>query len=92
MAKTCQYCLEEFENAGAHERFCKKNPNRDIPFSKKGTKIKVDEYIKEKPLSSIISEIRQILTQHRSRMEIKTVEQNGTVEEIEIIARIQVRR
>ena len=80
----CQYCGEIFKSPKVHERFCEKRPL--------GNGIIVDEYIQEKPLSSIISEIRQILRQHRSRMEIKTIEQNGTVEEIEIIARMQLRR
>ena len=81
MTGICPNCGKECKNVGSHLRHCKYR-NRLI----------VDEYIKEKPLSSIISEIKEILKQHQNQIEVKTIERNGTTEEIEIVARIHLRR
>ena len=88
---TCPYCGEFKKNLGAHKRFCK-----DLPEKEKGwpweNDIVVDDYLPEKPLSSIISEIKQTLRQYRTQIEVKTVERGGKTDEIEILARIQLRR
>ncbi len=49
-----------------------------------------DEFIKEKPLSILISELRQILNRYQSQITVKTFEKNGKTSEIEITARIQL--
>ena len=49
-----------------------------------------DEFIKEKPLSLLISELRQILNRFQSQITVKTFEKNGKTSEIEITARIQL--
>ena len=78
----CPLCgRTNIKNLGSHMRHCKKRMG-----------VVVDDYLPEKPLSSIISDIKQILKQYQKQIEVKTIERNGTTEEIEIIARIQIRR
>jgi len=84
MKGTCQYCGKECKNVGSHERWCKERTPKEL--------VVVDDYLPEKPLSSIISEIKEILKQYQKQIEVRTIERNGTTEEIEIIARIQLRR
>jgi hypothetical protein len=86
--KPCPYCGELKKNVGAHKRHCKKRQSTNEYC----VDVLVDDYIEEKPLSSIISEIKQILKQYQKQITVTTTERNGTTEEIEIIARIQVRR
>lgn len=81
MKGICPNCGKECKNLGSHLRFCQK-----------GDKIKVDNYIPEQPLSSIISEIREILKRYQHQLQVKTTERDGRTEEVEIIARFQIRR
>jgi len=91
MKGPCQYCGEIFDNPKVHERFCKKRPSdkEGWPYEQN---IIVDNYIPEKPLSIIISEIRNVLRSYKHCLEVKTMERNGTTEEIEIVVRFQTRR
>jgi len=84
MKGTCQYCGKDCKNVGSHERWCKERIQKELVI--------VDEYLPEKPLSSIISEIKQVLKQYQKQIVVTTIERNGSTEEIEIIARIQLRR
>ena len=77
----CPECGGEFKNLGAHKRFCSAKPQ-----------IKVDDYIKEKPLSSIIADIRDVLKSVQHEMTVKTVADNGVTKLVEITARFQIRR
>ena len=77
----CPDCGKPVKNLGVHKRFCKaKQP------------VVLDDYIQEKPLSSLVAEIREILKAYRYQLEIKTVEVGNKTESAEILARIQLRR
>jgi len=82
---TCPHCGAFKKNLGSHMRHC--TSGADGVF-----KIKVDDYLPEKPLSSVISDIKQVLRQYRAEIEVTTIERGGTTEEIEILTRIQLRR
>jgi hypothetical protein len=77
----CSECGGEFKNLGAHKRFCKKTE----------VNIVVDDYM-EKPLSSVIAEIRQILRAFQHNITVTTVFSGGVTETVEITARFQPRR
>lgn len=81
----CPVCNKEFKNLGSHIFHAHK---KDLPEES----MVVDEYIQEKPLSDLISQLRQILKQYQSSLTVTTVEKNGTVSEIQISARIQTGR
>ncbi len=78
----CEICGEEFKNLGSHK------------FAKHGiaAAITVDEHLSDKQLSSLISEMRTILKPYVNELTVKTIEAGGSVKEIEITARIQLRR
>jgi len=79
----CPDCGGEFKNLGAHKRFCKQ------PVS---NLIQVDDYIKEKPLSSIISDIEDILKSVQHQLQVSVTSDNGKESEVELIVRFQTRR
>ena len=89
MRGVCPNCQKEFANLGSHMRFCKvRLINKEI-----------DEYpdlvvdkIAEKPLSSMIAEIENILKAAQHSLEIIVTKQNGTVSDVELKARFQIRR
>ena len=77
----CPDCGGIFKNIGAHKRFCKAvRP-----------KLVVDDYM-EKPLSSIISGIREVLKSHQYQITVTTTENNGVAEDVELKVRFQLRR
>ena len=53
-------------------------------------KIKVDSIIQEKPLSELISEIKDLLKPYQNKFTITVFENGGRIKEIEITARIQL--
>ena len=77
----CPQCGEDKKNLGAHMRFCKA-----------ASEIIADNYIKEQRLSDLVIELRQILDKHPHSLEIKTVEDAGVTNYVEITARIPTRR
>lgn len=76
----CPDCGGEFKNLGAHKRFC----------NQKGERI-VDNYLMEKPLSSVISDIRDILKRYHEEIEVTTIEKDGMTS-VELTVRFQSRR
>lgn len=74
----CDKCGDWFVNLGAHQRFCGNNRLETITV--------------DKPLDSLVSDIRQLLTRYQNQLTITTVEQSGSIEEVEIKARIRMRR
>jgi|TARA_Y100000310_G_scaffold270027_1_gene283619 hypothetical protein len=91
MKKTCPHCGKEKKNLGAHLRFCKKKIISDV-IEDKLPSIVEDDYIKEKPLSSLVSDMKKLLHQYQTEFRITTFEMGGTIKEVEIVARIQLRR
>jgi hypothetical protein len=85
----CPECGGEFKNLGVHKRFCKPTVIEEVSRIKN---IKVDDYIEEKPLSSVIAEIRGILKSFQHEITVKTVFSGGVTESVEIRARFQPRR
>lgn len=83
MKKKCPKCNKQFDNLGAHQRFCK--AEKAVPGP---VEIVVDEYMVEKPLSSVISEIEELLIPFRHTFEVRIVKD----EMVEITARIPIRR
>ena len=81
--KVCPVCGESFKRLDVHMR--KAHPEEA------GQPLQVDEYIADKRLSSLLSDMRQLLMQYRSAIEIKVAERNGKPESVEIVARIQIR-
>ncbi len=53
-------------------------------------RIVVDEPIKEKPLSDLISDIKQLVKRYRNQITTKISEKDGKVSEIMIEVRIQL--
>jgi hypothetical protein len=81
---TCEICGEEVKNLGVHKYHRHKETWEP--------KLVVDEHLPDKQLSVLVSDLKALLRQYRSDITVKTVEQGGTVSEIEITARIQLRR
>lgn len=80
----CELCGEEVKNLGVHKYHKHKETLAEV--------LVVDEHLPDKQLSRLISDVKELLRQYRSDITVKTVEQNGVVSEIEITARIQLRR
>jgi hypothetical protein len=76
----CPKCGGEFKNLGVHTRFCKDST------------ITVDDYIKEKLLSSIISGIEDILRSVQHQLQVSVTSDNGKESEVELKVRFQIRR
>ena len=95
----CPECGGEFKNLGVHQRWCKPKgkplvevlAGDYIEEKPQLEEIKVDDYL-EKPLSSIIAEIREILRSLQHEITVKTVFSGGVTESVEITARFQPRR
>ena len=79
--KQCDICGGMYHNVGAHKAQAHKESNRLV----------VDEYTEE-TLSSLLSEIKQLLRNYRSEIVVKTIELDGTVETVEINAKIHINR
>jgi hypothetical protein len=78
----CPDCgKENLKNLGVHRRFCTGSANGII----------VDNHIKEKRLSDLITELRSILDRHRHSLEVKTFEEAGDGY-VQITAKIPIRR
>lgn len=86
MKTICPDCNMEVSNLGAHRYQKHREKSEDKPS------ISIDNHLQDKQLSSIISDLKNILKQYSYGLTVKTVETNGTASEIEIIARIQPRR
>ena len=78
----CPECGKEFKNLGAHIYQAHKKERVVIT--------EPDDYIPEKPLRELLSEIRQILNRYQNRITVTTTEQGGKTELVEILARIQI--
>ena len=76
----CPDCQKEFKNLGAHQRFCK------------GVGIVEDNYIPEKRLSTLVSDMRTLLVSYSHTLEVKTIEESGVTGYVEITARFPIRR
>ncbi len=84
MKGLCQECGKECENLGAHRRFCKGTP------APEKERLVVDEMTSDKPLSTLLNDIKEILRKYRSSVSVKVSENGGKPYEVEIIARIQL--
>jgi len=87
----CDICGGEFKNLGVH----KFHAHRDK--LKPGEIIEVDnpselfvDDITEKPLSELISQIKEPMKRYQNQITTRIFEKNGKVSEIEITARIQL--
>ncbi len=78
----CEICGKECDNLGAHMY---QKHREALPLE-----IKVDETIKEKPLSELVSEMKDLLKPYQNEISIRTFEKGGKLKEIEITARIQL--
>jgi len=76
----CPECGKKFKNLGAHIYQAHGKQRVTEP----------DDYIPEKPLRELLSEIKEILKRYRNQITVTTVERSGKTEEIEITARIQM--
>ena len=83
----CPGCGGDFKNLGVHQRFCK----QQIMLPGEVIEVDVDDYIMEKPLSSVISDIRDILKRYHEEIQVTTVEKDGTTL-VELTVRFQSRR
>jgi hypothetical protein len=81
---TCELCGEEVKNLGVHKYHRHKETVEP--------KLVVDEHLPDKQLSVLVSDLKTLLRQYKSDIIVKTLEQGGLVSEIEITARIQLRR
>lgn len=98
----CKICGKEFKNLGVHMYQMHKSvsisknlefedgnkiSSTDTTFT---SEIKVDDVIKEKLLSVLISEIKNLLKPYQNELIIRISEKGGKMKEIEITARIQL--
>ena len=90
----CDICgKEDIKNLGVH-----KYKAHQIIVSEKGfkeeiereKKLYVDDVFKEKPLSVLVSEIKDLLKPYQNELVIRIAEKGGKMKEIEITARIQL--
>ena len=88
----CSVCNKDFKNLGAHMyQMHKGNELNTFENSVEvPSEIKVDEVIKEKPLSILVSEIKELLRPYQNELIIRIAEKGGKMKEIEITARIQL--
>jgi len=80
----CEICGEEFKNLGVHKRFCGK-----ASIEQPKEKIVVDEFT-EKPLSELLSNLREVLKTFRHEFDVRISERGGRTSEVEIRVRIQI--
>ena len=83
----CEICGKEYTNIAVHN-YHKHSIDLKTPLEN----IVVDEHLPDKQLSVLVSDLKALLRQYRSDIIVKTSEQNGIVSEVEITARIQLRR
>ena len=86
----CPDCGGEFKNLGVHRRFC--GPPESIVEVDSLKNVIVDDYIKEKPLSSILSEIEGVLKSLHHQVQVSVASENGNATEVELKVRFQLRR
>ena len=92
----CTICNKDYNNLGVHMYHKHKEtlkPGQVIKVddpSEIQAEIQVDEVIKEKPLSILVSEIKELLKPYQNELIIRIAEKGGKMKEIEIIARIQL--
>ena len=78
----CTICGGEFKNLGVHMRI----------HAEKQPEIITVDVPTEKPLSDLINDIKELLRRYQSNISVSYNEKGGTVMDVEITARIQVRR
>ena len=83
---SCDLCGKEVKNLGVHKRFCGKTP---IEQPKVSGKIVMDE-ITEKPLSELLSNLKEVLKTFRHELDIRISDRGGRTSEVEIRVRIQI--
>jgi len=76
----CPECGKKVKNLGSHTYQAHGKQRVTEP----------DDYIPEKPLKDLLSEIKEILKRYRNQLTVTTVERSGKTEEVEIKARIQI--
>ena len=90
----CDICGEEFANLGVHKY--QKHREMLAPGSiievDHPSDLVIDDHLPDKQLSRLISDLKDLLRQYRADLIVKTTESSGMVSEIEITARIQLRR
>ena len=87
----CDICGKEFKNLGVHKFHAhsdKFKPGEVIVVDHPSELVMDD--ITEKPLSELISEIKNLLKCYQNQITTKIFEKNGKISEIEITARIQI--
>ncbi len=53
------------------------------------TQVIVDRITKDQPLQELIDQMKALLKQYQSSFDVRVSEQNGTLQSIELIVRIQ---
>ena len=77
----CEICGEDFKNLGVHMRV-HKEPSANV----------IVDVPTEKPLSELLSAMKELLRPYQNRINVSYEEEAGSVKSIEFTARIQVRR
>ena len=93
----CEICGKECKNVGVHKFHAHKsilNPEEVVDWveddlTKESTKLKVDE-ITEKPLSELLSNLKEVLKTFRHELDVRISERGGRTSEVEIRVRIQI--
>jgi len=85
----CEICGDEFKNLGVHQRFCGKTTKEPVVETPAFETVKVDE-ITEKPLSELLSNLKEVLKTFRHEFDVRISERGGRTSEVEIRVRIQI--
>ena len=88
----CDICGEEFANLGVHKYQKHRETFAPDIVVDNPSDLVIDDHLPDKQLSRLISDLKDLLRQYRTELIVKTTESGGTVSEIEITARIQLRR
>lgn len=86
---TCEICGQQVKNLGVHKYH---NHRENVPeenVSQPKEKIVIDS-VTEKPLSTLISEMKSLLNRYQNTMTVKISEKSGKPFEVELTVRIQL--
>lgn len=83
----CDICGQEVKNLGVHKYH--KHSQKIVEVETPAIELKVDE-ITEKPLSTLLSEIKNLVKTFRNEMDVRISDKGGRTSEVEIRVRIQL--
>lgn len=86
----CELCKEEVFNMGLHNYQQHKRMKQEGVVVVERPNLIVDEPTPDKLLSSLLSDMRELLRKYQSSMKVSISERGGKPYEIELVARIQV--